>query len=271
MSKICVKCSTENEDNFSFCKYCGASLPIVDRYSDQSFSAAPSSFEDRATEIDFDGVTYGELETYIGKNSHKVLPKLINFKLFGRKLNWSFPVLILGFLFGFFGMAVYFFYRKMFPVAIALTLCGVAFTSVNYVLNYNTDKVFFNEYKTLIEDIIENTEKYLGEDAVNPNNALLSILEKREDSGNPLLGNIMYFADLWFVRSALPVFLSGFTNYFYYLSANKRIKKAKLEFGDGPDISQKIDSFGGVSIATLFIPIAVNLVMGIIYTILVII
>ncbi len=272
MSRICVQCSTENDDNFSFCKYCGASLPIVDRFSDESSeNDASSSFEERAAEIDFDGVTYDQLKTYIGKDSHRILPKFINIKLFGRKLNWSFPVLILGFLFGFFGMAVYFFSRKMFPIAIILTLCGIVFTAGSYAVNYNSDKVFFEEYRAFINDITQNTEKYLGEDGENLNTAMLSIFEKYETNRNTRLGNIMYFADLWLVRSALPVFLSGFTNYFYYLSANKRIKKAKLKLADSPDTNEKIAHLGGFSVATLFIPIAVNLVMGIIYTLLVII
>ena len=104
MSKICVKCSTENQDNFSFCKNCGAALPETVAAHTNNINAQPlSTFEDRALEIDFDGVGYRELETYVGKNAKKIMPKFISLKLFGRRVSLSFPVLILGFLFGFWG------------------------------------------------------------------------------------------------------------------------------------------------------------------------
>ena len=265
MSKICVKCSTENQDNFSFCKNCGAALPETVAAHTNNINAQPlSTFEDRALEIDFDGVGYRELETYVGKNAKKIMPKFISLKLFGRRVSLSFPVLILGFLFGFWGMAVYFFSRKVFPVAVALTLCGLVFSGAQIAVKYEADKQFFSVYSALVTEMVENPEGSADE----LEETILNMYENYTASLNTEGYSLVSFIDLWVVRSMLPVIISGFATYFYYKSAVRRIKKVKETF---PESESHIQKAGGLSVGLIFIPIAVNFAMSILGVILVMI
>ena len=265
MSKICVKCSTENQDNFSFCKNCGAALPKTAAAQTDNPNTQPlTTFEDRALEIDFDGVTFTELETYVGKNAKKIMPKFISLKLFGRKVSLSFPVLILGFLFGFYGMAVYFFSRKVFPVALALTLCGVAFSGAQIAAKYEADKAFFSEYSAIVNQIFENPE----ESAQNLEENMLNAYENYTAALGTKEYSFVSFIDLWVVRSMLPVILSGFATYFYYKSAVRRIKKVKETYIESEPYIKRA---GGFSVGLIFIPIAVNFAMSVLSVILVMI
>ena len=82
--KICYQCSTENEEHYSFCKYCGAPLPVVDRAETNS---VPTPQRPQATPYDteYDGVSGKELAIYVGKNADKIMPKFFAMQLTARK------------------------------------------------------------------------------------------------------------------------------------------------------------------------------------------
>ena len=95
--KICIKCSTENEEHFSYCRYCGAALPIVDRqhhfYGDSGYSVQTDP-----KEIDFGAVSRSELEAYVGKNSEKLCRNSSIWSLRAKKPHFAYPFFFLVFL-----------------------------------------------------------------------------------------------------------------------------------------------------------------------------
>ncbi len=269
MSKICVKCSTKNEDNFSFCKYCGAALPeiIAAPTNTESLDTPPSTFKDRALNLDFDGVTHAELENYVGKNSKRVMPKFIGLKLFGRKTSFSWPVLILGFLFGFYGMAVYFFSRKVFPVALALTLCGVALSAGVLATRYEADSKFFDSYFVVVNDMFANPESYTEGGEQKISDTLSAMYGEYQENIAKSQGYAVFsFIDLWLARSLLPVIFSAFAPYLYYKSAVGRIKKVKEKHPENP---KKLARAGGFSVVFVLVPPLVSLFVGFVNLILV--
>ena len=84
MSKICVRCSTVNLDNFTYCKYCGAALPTVEKR--QSSVPFREHIHDEAPEYEGSKPTVSEEEyaAYVGKNTRFILPKFRTLKETGR-------------------------------------------------------------------------------------------------------------------------------------------------------------------------------------------
>lgn len=128
--KICVRCSFENSEHFTYCRKCGALLPVIDR----SF-APPPLFRDMSDPVldpetfqyDFEGADRRDMGTFIGKNSEHYLRKLDRMQSTGVKFSWCVPVFILGLFFGPFGVSAWFFFRKLNKHGIIFTVLGVLF------------------------------------------------------------------------------------------------------------------------------------------------
>lgn len=265
MSKICVRCSTVNLDNFTYCKYCGATLPTVEKRQ-TSVPFRESVVKDAVAEAEgLPNVSDEEYAAYIGKNTRFILPKFRTIKETGRRIYWCLPVLILGLFTGFFGMAAYFFSRKMTKIGIILTLCGLLLTSAELAVNLDADRTLMQGYYGILTEVMENPETF--EDAGVLDARLTALFEEYIVSYTPWISYI----DRYFARSVLPVMLGAYTTLLYYNSANRRIERLKAASPDGTASAAALKKAGGFSVGMIFIPVAASLLCSAVRVLLLII
>lgn len=128
--KKCVKCATLSEEHFTYCRYCGAMLPVVDK--DPLFT---ENFSDTAKAETHAEITPKDYECYIGPNADKITEVFDNMSVTGAKGSWCVPVFILGLLFGFYGISAWFFSRKLNKYAFFSLLAGVVLSFADAVIN----------------------------------------------------------------------------------------------------------------------------------------
>ncbi|MGN0494387.1 MAG: zinc-ribbon domain-containing protein, partial [Acutalibacteraceae bacterium] len=179
---ICSECGTENESEYTYCKNCGAPLvkpanrdetefigseaqnppqgyaePQGNSYSsadytpptytEQSFGGQQYSPYGAYNAYAIDGVPADDVAFFIGKKSTEIMPKFIKMEITRSKTSWCWPAAILGFFFGPLGAAIWFFYRKMYKIALILLAAGAVITFSTAALTYNTDS-------TVIDSVI---------------------------------------------------------------------------------------------------------------------
>ncbi len=141
--KICVKCAHQNEEHFTYCKYCGALLPVVDRQpfdSTCSEGAYNEACSDSCAEADD-----REYRMYVDKNSDNIVSAFADMQKNGKKTSFCTPVFFLGIFFGFYGISAWFLSRKMKKYGFLLLLLGVAFTFIDAFLNYELNRELFGQ------------------------------------------------------------------------------------------------------------------------------
>ena len=246
-SKKCIRCSTENEENFTYCRYCGAPLPVVDRMFPQDMppfaedNKASSHAKPDLPETIF-GTSKRQLGIFIGKNDIKFLKKLRSMELRNQNSSWSACVFVLGLLFGFFGISAWFFYRKMYKWGVltcilgALSLiCPVFFTSA-YELQLLTDSLIL----------------YLSAALTQSVNFIFAIFYQPA-----------YFPaiDISYLIScvAAPVIFAVFAMSIYKNKAVKAINRVNSSCYEPELLDIRIASEGGVSALSAVIPVIVAL------------
>lgn len=157
---ICSECGTENEPQYTYCKNCGALLrgdtqtesdktseenKQYNKYNEnfnQNFNTPPVNRGFASEIIDnIDGVPTGEAAAFIGVKAPVFIKKFAKMHYDGTKVSWCWPVAILGLIFGPVGSAVWFFYRKMYKVALYFVIIGVVLAAVLGALSgINIDK-----------------------------------------------------------------------------------------------------------------------------------
>ncbi len=249
--KICLKCSTENEGNYVFCKYCGAMLPVVDRrYNYPPRDEAPKN---GVTEPEIDGISLGDMSLYVGKRPQKFIPKFLRMEATGQKIATCVPVLLLGLFFGFFGTAIWFFWRKMPKVGSIFLLCGLLLTGADLALNYNVYTAYVDGIFGLMGDLLKDPASYTDPAAVNE--ALNGLLFAFEKSFNPAVSLIgRYVGNL-----SVPAVTSLFALYIYKNKAVADIKKIKADTENVIPEKQRIALRGGCSGIMVLIPVMTDL------------
>lgn len=254
--KICVQCKTKNEEHFNFCKYCGAPLPVVDRFDreeNQTHTAYTYPQPQAASNIDYDGVNEQELALYIGKNSHKIMPKFLAMQLMNKKTSWCFPVFLLGLIFGFFGMAFWFFSRKMIKVGVILAVCGILLTVADSAINAQVNKA-------VIGDILSSCNAAISGDIdrTQLGNNLNLAIEEYEKNYNPVFSLVASYIGATF----LPVIMAFYGLGIYKTKAIKDIIKIKQANNQDDLDNLRIRATGGRSDALVIIPVALMLLSG---------
>ncbi|MBO5852376.1 MAG: zinc ribbon domain-containing protein [Clostridia bacterium] len=156
--KICANCREENQSHFTFCRYCGATLPVVDKIRHD----IPKSEEKRL----FDELSYFEYRRFIGAGADNILYDFE--KLEDRRFVFSLPVLFLGILFGFYGMSAWFFYRKLKKSGLILLLVAAFFTLLEGVLNFSVNKTLVIEIFRILGSNFDSTQMAMSlSDALN--------------------------------------------------------------------------------------------------------
>ena len=244
--KICLRCKTENEENFRFCKRCGAELPVVDKKSDFN---AEVVFEGEQNapffEETIDGVNRELVRNYVGKNHTRIMASFDNMSRFGKKTSFCAPVLILGFLSGFFGMSIWFFYRKMNKIGFLLLAIPLIFTFIDIALNFEIIGEYIKNYASVVSSYAADTEA-LSEQITQ----LYAEFTTKFVAFAPNLRNLI---ESW----VAPIGMSVFALYFYKGEAVKRVKAICEENQGDPNLSFKVFLSGGTSAARVFIPFAV--------------
>ena len=173
--KICEVCGAENEAKYKFCNNCGSQLPefiqpvFNNGFNDTNPQAEGNYFGGQQPQFMFTSgektATYEEMAAFVGKNSFKILPKMLKMQLSGSKTSWCWPVAILGMIFGPLGCALWFFYRKMYKPAVILSLIGALLMFITTALSMNTNLKNYDAIKGVFEQIgqietIEDLENF---------------------------------------------------------------------------------------------------------------
>lgn len=268
--KVCVRCRTENEEHYRFCKNCGASLPVVDQFKSSEYvypkeENKPSKFD--PTALDYDLVSGEELASYVGENSERIMPKFFSMQLLGKKTSWCFPVFIFGVLFGFFGMSFWFFARKMFKVGLLFAALGVCFVFADVAINYDADRAFAKGYTEIVSSTIDVIRDPYSVDVEAKAEEIAAkseqIISSYSQDYNPVFSGISNYIGGMF----LPIFMGFFALNIYKNKAIKDIKRAKEKYGQDEFTLARISALGGRKGYLVLIPIALMLLCGILSTV----
>lgn len=194
--KICSECGVANENEYVYCKNCGA--PLVKKqpepepefigneadntnggqagfaqspeqgapfggytpppYEAQGYGGQYSPYN-TYTAYAIDGIPAEDVAFFVGKKSAEIMPKFMKMEITHSKVSWCWPAAILGFIFGPFGAALWFFYRKMYKIALILLAAGTVLTFTTTALTYDTNS---ESISSIFESITEgNTEDLL--------------------------------------------------------------------------------------------------------------
>lgn len=209
--KKCVRCSTVNEEHFTYCRYCGATLPVVDRQ--------PHFTEAMSSEAKNDGVpkiSRKEYECYIGPNGEKIASLFEMSNATGSKTSWCTPVFILGLFFGFYGISAWFFSRKIIKRGFFLLVCGIVLTIFDAVINKQTHSDLYREFLNFTEGF--------GASVSSLSNAIVNYIYLRFSLSS--------------VAGTVFAFISSFSALNYYkLSAERKILHIKADYSEQPEFS----------------------------------
>ncbi len=243
--KVCIQCQTENSAEYKYCKFCGAELPCVDRKpvwesgdwqnQDTSNDSIPVS----------EDISIYEMNVFVGKNNDRIVPEFVNMQKKNKKVSWCWPVFLLGLFFGFFGMAAWFFYRKMNKIGFILLGVSIVLQAANLIAN-------FGAMTQLYGDVFSVMYSYIDTYAADPSatsawlNDYINELALRY-SANAI--TIFSFIEQYVGGLAMPIVMGLFGHHFYKEHALEKIAKIKNEYGGTPAYIMHLNANGGTSAA----------------------
>ncbi len=158
MSVFCVKCGTENKQEYTFCKNCGAVLP--DLQEDYTPPVIIKPKEDATDEEKIFGIAKKHLKKFVGKNHEKILSRFSGLELANSNVSWCWSAAVLGFFFGFFGISFWFFYRKMYKSAFISVLIGTVFYIVQAFFAYQQIEMILPQLAELFKPAVFESGNY---------------------------------------------------------------------------------------------------------------
>lgn len=186
MSVFCVNCGTENMEDYNFCKNCGVrlikreQLQPVSNYKQQAVNEDPKkeTIKENTEKAQVDtyikedeseifGTKRRYLKAFIGNNSTKVLSRFEGMQLADSIVSFCFPAFILSLFFGFFGLAIWLFYRKMDKFAWLAVLLGTAFFVVSNILCYPYMASLVSEILSTYSDFRQGASATLYKELLN--------------------------------------------------------------------------------------------------------
>lgn len=133
---ICHKCGTENEQEYDYCKNCGASLKpeTSNDESQYNYSQDKENTYHREDVLEsIDGVPTEDIAIFASRSS-SIMKKLQIMEITKSNKSWCWPTAIMGFFFGPIGAAMWFFYRKMYKIAFTFLAIGVLINAATGVV-----------------------------------------------------------------------------------------------------------------------------------------
>ena len=229
MSKFCVNCGTENNDEYNFCKSCGAALNY-----DETGGGETSSQND--------------LKEFIGPNSDKIIPKFMGMELASSRVSWCWAAAILSFVFGFFGTAIWFFYRKLYKPAFICVAIGSAFCLANMLITYDATMLALSQSFDVLKSIFND-----------PQNSVLELQSLLEGLGATAQG-INITSLLSDLEMCLAVAFGGmFSLSIYRKIALSKIEQMRLSYGNDENFKFRLNHSGGVSGGMAFLGVVLML------------
>lgn len=180
--RICPECSTVNEPEYIYCKNCGFKLAEepqrkAESYSDfntpQRETPPTDNFEGREPQGEqppsapnfnkykapfvldgIDGCSREEIFAFVGAKVGDIYPKFSKIELSRSKISWCWPPALLGLGFGPLGAAIWFFYRKMYKIAVIFVIIGIVLGGFTAFLNRDTMLLDESKIEAIIEENI---------------------------------------------------------------------------------------------------------------------
>lgn len=248
MNVYCKNCGTENEEKYSFCKNCGTPLRATDsnRKKDYSYDYYADKIPD-----EIDGIPSSDFAHFVRDNRYKILDKFAKMSITGSKLSWCWPAAVLSFFFGFFGAAIWLFYRKMYRYAIIALCIGAVVLGVNTAITYTPS---VSAAEAFLEVFIEMQTGGGFQQYLTDFEALLDTFSATRE-----VMAVNFINEL--ANYSAAFFYGLFGMYIYKKHAVKKISAYRLVNSDSVYYSYGLSALGGTSagMAVLAIIIAVTL------------
>lgn len=237
---ICHECGTENEQEYLFCKNCGADLKKSEEYD--NFNG--NDHTDNNIIVDsIDGIPMEQIGLYVGKKWGYYCKKFSKMQITMSKTSWNWPAAVLGLVFGPFGSALWCFYRKMYKVAFILVAIGVLFAGITSALTYDG-------VTAALEGII-NASKLTSLEQT------LEAIENIASAGSAGATAAEYINE--FVSAVTAIVMGMFANWFYRSSCVDRIKKYQQSGLDQRYYKLGLSAVGGTSGGMLAVGILIKI------------
>jgi len=215
--KICPHCGTGNEEEYVFCKNCGAKLDTQNGAYTPPFTSQQqgnpifSNFGNSPETID--GVSTEKIAAFIGpEKKNYYIPRFIAMDKTGKRTAWHWPVAILGLLLAPPFLAAWFFYRKMPKIGMLICALMLIITSLFTAITYS-------DTKATAEEIYKNSTDIA---------ALEQYIEAEETENPTAKSMIIEYAQL-IISAAVIAFFSSNANYFYMKHTTKTIRNLDLD------------------------------------------
>lgn len=245
--KICLHCKTENDASFSYCRRCGSVLPVVEQKAPFNAEVVSENPSPQATaRPNIDGVDEEVLKVYIGKNHTSILNRFYNMSLFNQKTSFCLPVLLLGLLFGFFGISCWFFYRKMNRIGFIFLALSLVYPLIDFIVNFGVTSSFIGEFTNLLSSSYVADEKLLSLELER----IFTDYANNQRSFMPEIYSLIK-------GFAAPIVMSIFSLYLYKNKAIKDINRLYSTFPQDGNFMFRVFLAGGTSGSRILIPIAV--------------
>lgn len=134
--------STENTEAQNFNNNSGNTYNqnpnFQQNYTDPNFnqqSFGQNNFNHSNTFVEsINGIPYGEVATFVGKESNKYMPVFSRLEITGRKAAWHWPCALLSFFLGPLGVSLWYFYRKMYKHAAIFATLGAVLSVISTLI-----------------------------------------------------------------------------------------------------------------------------------------
>ncbi len=252
MSKICKNCATVNDDKFSYCKNCGTPLDATEKVNNETnyksgyYSSSPVLEE-------IDGISTEEIGIFVGPNKQKIIDKFSKMSITTSKISWCWPAAILSLFFGFFGAALWLFYRKMYKYGTIALAIAVVVLGINTAITYKPTIEFFEQAANAFYEL-----KGAAPDFQSFSTLLAQALSHLSATTQMMLSNFLNEVATY----AATTIYGLFGMYLYKKHTVKRITEYRLVNNNSEYYTYGIKAIGGTStgmaVLTIIIVIALQ-------------
>lgn len=251
---ICHECGTENEAQYVYCKNCGATLKTETEKNEHKYDNATNSqvygnntYNQNFTLETIEGVPTEDVATFIGKKSYEIIPKFTKMEITASKTSWCWPSAMLGFLFGPLGAAMWFFYRKMYKIALVFVAIGVI---TGAMINLISGPLIDNE---VLQNAVESFSNGEFQDFFNS-------IDEAVNSADTLRVNIADTAES-VINVATMVVAGIFGFYYYKKNCVNSIKRYRNMSVDPRYYKIGLASIGGTSSGMAVLGVAIMVIV----------
>ena len=232
LSIYCKNCGTQNEEKFSYCKNCGTPLRATEENTKNSYNTADK------IPFEIDGIPSSDYSYFIGNNQHKILDKFAKMSLTDSKLAWCWPAIILSLLFGFFGAAIWLFYRKMYRYGVIALAVGLFILGINTAITYQPALLLAEQLRQIIIEIMSDVSHQTLDDTFK--NALKTFVDSSQVGITSFISETAnYFAAFYY---------GLFGMYLYKKHAYSKIKAYRAANSESDYYNYGLTSIGGTTV-----------------------